>query len=104
MDHGDGAGLVRMGVGLGRAAMRGPARMADADMALERGLIEEFAQIIEFADGAADFKMATRVERGNAGGVVTAVFEPAQSTEQDRGDLARADIADYSTHERFILP
>ena len=98
MDDGDGAGLVRMGVALGRTAVRGPSRMADADATRERRLVDELAQVAELADGAPDIHAAGRGQRRDAGRIVAAIFEAAEAAEQDWRRFARADITDYSAH------
>jgi hypothetical protein len=96
------AGDMRMRVGLGDAAMRGPARMRDAERA-DAGLGLQLAvQLHHLADGAAQAQapaaVAASLGDGEAGRVVAAVFEPAQTLQQDRGYIMRRDGADDSAH------
>src|ERR1019366_9029735 len=102
MDDSDRACLVRMGVALGGTPVRGPSRMPDADAAGKRGLVEQVAQVAEFADGAADFHVAGRRQRGDTGRIVAAIFETAEAAEQDRAGFARTDITDYSAHRSLF--
>ena len=77
---------VRMGVGLVRRAMRRPARMADAGRALGSGARSSFAsRLPQLACGAAALELAI-LERGDAGRIVAAIFEPLQRIDQLRGD------------------
>ena len=64
VDDDDAAGAVAMGVGVlfGGAAVRGPARVADAEGALERMLAQNFFKVGQLAGGAAE------LERGAARG------------------------------------
>ena len=55
-----GAIAMRMGVFFGGAAVRGPARVADAVDAVDRRLADGFFEIAEFAGGAAKFELAVR--------------------------------------------
>ena len=57
---------VGMGVGLGRLAVRRPARVADADRAGERAACELGLEILELALGAPTFEFAV-LEGRNAG-------------------------------------
>ena len=103
VDDGDGAGLMRMGVALGRTAVRGPSRMADADATGDRRLIDQMAQVAELADGAPNFHAAGRGERRDTGRIVAAIFEAAEASEQNWRRFARAHITDYSAHRWSFL-
>ena len=87
MDDGDPVGGDRMGVGLGRQAVRRPAGMADADRALHRLVIEPRGEVGELALGAAALDAA--VDQGrDPGRIIAAVFETAQPLDQPGGDRA----------------
>ena len=88
---------VRVGVAVGRAAVRGPARVADA-VAAGRGLVRD--ELAEFRDPPgllAQVQFVARA-RDHAGAVVAAVFEPPQAFEQNRRRLASTSKANNSTH------
>ncbi len=67
-------GGVRMGVVLGRPAMRRPAGVADADGAIERLAHEPGFEVFQLALGATPRELAA-FERGDARGIVAPVFE-----------------------------
>ena len=78
MDDDDAAGAVavRVRVLFGRAAVRGPARVADAEGAVERVLAQNLFQIPQLACRAPQFELlAPRMAHGNSRRVITAVFE-----------------------------
>ncbi len=66
MDDGYSIGRMRMRIILGRPAMRRPARMADADLALQRLFGEQQLQVLQLAFGPAAGE-ATGFERRDAG-------------------------------------
>ena len=86
---------VRVRVGLGHAAMRGPARVGDAG---ESGKVIGLA--IKFSDTrhAARPLQPTIGMYRNAARVVTAVLEPTQSFEQDRDNVALGYRTDDAAH------
>src|SRR6185503_1821032 len=92
------AGLVRMRVALGRLAVRGPARVTDADATRDRSIVQRRLEIAELADRAPDRDRAFLEDR-DAGGVVAAVLEPPQRVEDHLlGVLTATDVADDSAH------
>ena len=94
---------VRMGVRLRRRAVRGPARMAEANIAVKIATVMRFGQqILDLAAGLGKLDRAA-VEHGDAGRVITAVFELLQPFEKDRRSLLRADVSNDSTHSQFSL-
>ena len=94
---------VRMGVRLRRRAVRCPARMAEADIAVKIATVMRFGQqILDLAAGLGKLDRAA-VEHGDAGRVITAVFELLQPFEKDRRSLLRADVSNDSTHSQFSL-
>jgi hypothetical protein len=102
MDDGDPVGRDRVGVALGREAVRCPAGVADADRAVHRLLFEPRYQVAELAFGAAPLDAA--VDQGcHPGGIIAAVFETAQSLEQLGRDRPLGDDTDNAAHQPFSL-
>src|SRR6185295_4627584 len=94
--HAHAAADVRVRVALGRRAVRGPARMADADGALELLLP---GQLLQLGDAAARAQALERaVDDRYPGRVVAAVLEAQQPLDQDRDDVARAYRGDDAAH------
>ena len=89
---------VRMRVALGRHAVRGPARVRDADLAVRRVRVDRVLQHLHLADGAQALELGRAVQHRDAGGVVAAVFEPAQSLHEDGDDVALSDGSDDAAH------
>ncbi len=94
---------VRMSILLSGAAMRGPARVADAVDAVDRGKTQRLFEVVEFAGRAANFQFAGLRDHGDAGGIVAAILEALQPIENDRHNFLRADVANYSAHGMFLL-
>ena len=99
MDHREtpGAVEVRVRVGVGGLAVRGPARVGDADVAGGGVSLDEVGQRLDAALALARLDLAA-VDGGQPGRVIAAVFEPAQAVEQDRGGGGFADVADDAAH------
>ena len=72
---------VRVRVALRRAAVRRPARVADAGVPLERLLEEPALEVAQLALGAAALQVAV-LDGGDAGRVIAAVLEPAQRIDE----------------------
>ena len=81
-----GAVLVRMGVLFGRPAVRGPARVADAVNAFERLYVDRLLEVHELARASAALDLPVADDR-DARRVVTAIFEPPQSVDEDGHDF-----------------
>ena len=94
---------VRVGVALARHAVRRPARVRDAEVAVRRVGVERVLQLPHLADGAQPLDVAGAVQHGDAGGVVAAVFEPPQALDEDRNDVALGDGTNDSAHGRSLL-
>ncbi|CDX59591.1 hypothetical protein MPL1032_270029 [Mesorhizobium plurifarium] len=97
VDDGDAVGKMRMRVGLVGNAMRCPARMADADRALERLVLQPPFEVDELAFGTAPAKLAP-LDGGDAGRVIAAIFKPLQRVDDERRDLASADDSNDTAH------
>ena len=101
MDHGDALGRVRMRVVLGRPAMGRPAGMADPGVTVERFGLQPLFQILEFAFGAAARQMVA-FQRGDACGIIAAIFQPFERIHQLLRDRSASQNADNAAHaERY---
>src|SRR5918993_732606 len=94
--HRDAAADMRMGIALGGHAVRRPARVADADHALELLLVGQLLELRHAPARAQAFEAA--IDDGDACGVVAAVLEAAQTFQQDRDDVAPRYRGDDSAH------
>src|SRR5207302_249104 len=94
--------LVRMGVLFRRTAVSRPSRMAEAVNAVERFGFNRRFEISQLARAAPALDAAV-AHHGDAGRVVTAVFETAQPIEQDGHHLLVSDVADDSAHWVILL-
>jgi hypothetical protein len=74
VDQSDRADAVRVGILLGWAAVRRPARVADSHVASERNVPQRCLQVSELSDGANDADLAV-VDDGYARRVVPPVLE-----------------------------
>jgi hypothetical protein len=90
---------VGMRVAFRGHAVRRPAGVRDAEMAIDRRLVERVLEHPDLADGAQPAHLAAAVQDGDAGRVVTAVFQAAQALDQDGNDVSISDRADDSAHE-----
>src|SRR6266852_4971025 len=88
---------MRMRVALGRLAVRGPARMSDAGMTRKRFGLQSRFKIFEFAFGAAPLEMVA-FERGDACGIVAAIFKPLERIHQLFRDRTAPENADNAAH------
>src|SRR5207248_11541316 len=77
-----------------------PARVSDADRAVQVLLAGELLELCDAAAGAQALHAA--VDDGDAGGVVAAVLEALQALEQDRHDVAVGYGSDDSAHRVFF--
>ena len=97
-----GAVAVRMGVFLGRPAVRRPARVADAVVAGERVGDDHVLEVRQLAGAAPQVDRAVADDR-DAGRVVAAIFELPQPVDQHRHDVLRSDVADDPAHSAILL-
>ena len=79
VDQGDLAGVVDMGMGVafGGSAVGGPAGVGHADVGWGAvvGVVEGVFEDADASDGPADVQLAGRVDDGDAGRVVAAIFQ-----------------------------
>ena len=92
---------VRMGVGLGRLAMRRPTGVADADRAQERRGGEFGLEVLKLALGAPAFKLSV-LKRRDASRIIAAVFEALQRLDDRTCDRPRPENANNSAHVRCL--
>ena len=97
VDDGEPARGVRMGVGLGRLAVRRPAGVADADRTQERRRGEPGLEVLELALGAPAFKLAVFKGR-HPGRVVASIFEAFQCVDDRARNRAGPQNAHNSAH------
>ena len=95
--HRDAVGGVRMGVALGRPAVGRPAGMADADDAGERLAREPVLEVAQLALGAPAVELAV-LQRGDARGIVAAIFEPLERVDQRARHRLAPENADNAAH------
>ncbi len=96
-------GVVRMRVDVVRDAVRGPARVGDADRAGRVFPFEEMFEVRDLAFAFIDVQFARRRHQSHTRAVVAAVFEPMKPFQQDGCRVARTDVSDNSTHIDFDL-
>ena len=100
MHHGNLAGLVevRMRVDVAGQAVRGPAGVADAERPADRFGLERLRQSLDTPDLFAQVEHAVRQD-ADPRGVVTAIFQPAQALDQQRGCFFFANVSNNATHD-----
>src|SRR5208282_5073429 len=94
---------VRMRVVLGRPAVRRPAGVTDADRSRQRLARELQFQILEFALRTPSRQGAV-LKRGDAGGIVAAVFEALERVDELRCNRLSADDSDNAAHPSRQTP
>ncbi len=97
VDDGNALGRVRMGVVDGRLAVRGPAGVTDAGRALQRLGLQPPLQILQLALGTAALDMLA-FERGDAGGIVAAIFKTFERIHQLLCNRLAPENADNPAH------
>ena len=100
VDHGDlaGAVLVGMGVGLARLAVRCPAGVADAAAGGQLQALDRLCEFLHLAHPADDLETAGAVRHGDAGRVVAAVLELPQAPYEYALGLVVTHVSDDSAH------
>ena len=100
VNDGDFAGLieVRMGIFVRGRAVRGPARVADAEISLDRfGFQKARKAFADFAHFLANEQIAA-THHSHAGAVIAAIFQPPQSFEQDGRGRLFANVSNDAAH------
>jgi len=93
-----GAIAMRVRVGFGRPAVRGPAGVSDSRFPDRARGPELLHQAAELARRAVDLEAAVR-QRRDARGVVPPVFEPLQALQEQGRGLLGADVSDDAAHQ-----
>src|SRR5580698_7817876 len=104
MDHSEAAAGGGMGVGVAVVglAVGGPAGVSHTGVG-----VEVFADKAVFEVGDLSFLLVyaeVAVEEGDAGAVITAVFEAFEAFQDDWICFSGSDISDNATHRNSIMP
>ena len=89
---------MRVGVFFGHGAVRGPTRVADSAVPMDRIFAEQLGEVLDAADGPADLQRAL-VAQGHTGGVISAIFEATQPIQKDGSRLGWTDVTDNAAHK-----
>jgi hypothetical protein len=100
MHNGDAIRRMRMGISLARRTMGCPARVANADQAIQRLPVEQGFKMKEFARGAASINHAI-MNGGDSRAVIATIFKTLQRFHNDGRSLPVANNTDDSTHISF---
>ena len=95
------AGDVRMGVALAGRAVGRPAGVGDAAATGRRGFAGGVDQLADFALAAQAVQAIAVIHRGQAGGIVAAVFQTLESLQKSVGDFNARRGGGDSTHIAF---
>ena len=98
-DDAAGAVAMRVGVLLGRAAVRRPARVADAVVPVQRVVGDDLFELRELPGASPQLDRAV-ADHGHAGRVVAAILEPPKPVDENREHLLLPDVSDDSAHNR----
>ena len=104
VNHDDIASAVAMLVGifLGRAAVRRPARVADAVGAIHGVQLQHVFEVAKFAGSAANAEGLVIAINGEARRVIAAIFQLLQAFENDGYRALRPHVTDNSTHAVIV--
>jgi hypothetical protein len=94
---------VRMRVFLGGTPVRGPARMADAERAIDGVQPNSIFQIAQLTLGAPDLELVIAAIYCQACRVVSTILEPFQSLQDNGNGFSRTNITDNPTHAFIIV-
>jgi hypothetical protein len=79
-------------------AVRGPAGVADAVSSVERLVPQHVFEIAQLALSSLNFEFVIFIDDRNTRRVIAAVFQLAQSIDNQRDDLFVSDVSNYSAH------
>ena len=96
-------GAVRMGIDVVRDTMRRPACVRDADISAQLLPREEMFEVRDLALAFVNVERTVLIDHRHTRAVVTAVFQPVQTFQQDRTGFAPADISYNPTHNSFSI-
>jgi hypothetical protein len=98
-DHGNSVPAdVGMRILLGNGTVRCPTRVSDPGIAFEAVLSQSFLEFLHTTDAASAREFDTCVNDGNAGRIVSPVFEALESLQKKGNDVGLRDRADYAAH------
>jgi hypothetical protein len=97
VNHGDIVGRMRVRVAFGRLAVGGPAGVADAGMTRQRIGAQSRFEVFQLAFGAAALEVIA-LERGDACGIVAAIFEAFERIHDLIRDRSASENADNAAH------
>ena len=97
------AGHVRMRVGLGNTAVRGPTRMGYAQQASQRIRPNLVLELGHLADRLAQPDRLVAAENGDTGRIITTIFEAPETLNEYRDDVSFGNCADDSAHGKLLL-
>ena len=97
VDQRDRPDDVRVSITDRGCTVRRPARVRDAGRPMQRMLGKLARQIVELTLGTPPLELAV-INRADARGVVTAIFEPLKPVEQPLRDVGRADDTNDAAH------
>ena len=102
--HNDGAAAIAVGMRVlfAGAAVRGPARVADAVGAVNRMLADDLFEVAQLAFGAAQLQSLGTAGHGDARRIVSAILQAAKAVNDDRDYLLLTNVSDDSTHGRLL--
>src|SRR5690349_5594052 len=87
-----------MRVALRGHAVRGPARVRDADLAVRGIGVDRVLQHLHLADGAQALEMRGAIEYRDTSGVVASVFQATQTLHEDGHYVPFSDGSDDAAH------
>src|SRR5262249_18296988 len=93
------ADAVGVGVLVRGAAVRRPARVADAGGSARRVLRDQALEDAQLAPAPQHAGLARRFDDGDARGLIASGFEAAQPFPQQWGHVSPPDISDDSAHD-----
>ncbi len=94
---------MRVRILFGRAAVCGPACMANPVNAIQRSNADGLFQVSQFAGSATNIQMPVFSHHGDARRIISTIFEAFQAIEYQGHDAFRADITYNSAHGESLL-
>src|SRR4051794_17626740 len=82
--------------------MGGPARVADAEQAVDGAELDGLLEIAQLSFGATNVELIVSAIHGEAGRVVPAILQPLQTLQNDRDRFLRSNVSYDSAHRDII--
>ena len=101
--HPEVAISLRMGIGVGRAAMGGPTGVAQPGRAPEGVRVIGRTEAPHFADRFAKLQLALVVDYDDPGAIISSVLQPLESFKNDRPGGFVTDVPDYAAQSNLRL-